>query len=220
MRRRGFTLIELLVVIAIIAILAAILFPVFAKAREKARQTSCLSNVKQLMLGVLSYAQDYDEMLPAHYYGPAGSAVTYPGGGTSTGLMWYWMIQPYVKSINLFDCPSARLRWTGNYTGGSMYGYSRYIVSNPSLGYYKNPSNDFVLGDTDYVQGTASPLSYVVYTNAQENTYVSDRHNDGANIGLLDGHAKWYKIRTYPHDLGLGQPAVAHVAGDVLFSPN
>jgi len=62
--RRGFTLIELLVVIAIIAILAAILFPVFAKAREKARQTSCLANVKQLMLGILSYAQDYDERLP------------------------------------------------------------------------------------------------------------------------------------------------------------
>ncbi|MFH1910322.1 MAG: prepilin-type N-terminal cleavage/methylation domain-containing protein, partial [bacterium] len=63
-RKRGFTLIELLVVIAIIAILAAILFPVFAKAREKARQTSCLSNLKQIDLAVLQYAQDYDEMMP------------------------------------------------------------------------------------------------------------------------------------------------------------
>ena len=66
MSRRGFTLIELLVVIAIIAILAAILFPVFAKAREKARQTSCLSNVKQLGLGLMMYAQDYDEKLPSY----------------------------------------------------------------------------------------------------------------------------------------------------------
>jgi prepilin-type N-terminal cleavage/methylation domain-containing protein len=70
MKTRGFTLIELLVVIAIIAILAAILFPVFARAREKARQTSCLSNVKQLTLGILMYAQDYDERLPFGYNGP------------------------------------------------------------------------------------------------------------------------------------------------------
>ncbi len=72
MRRKGFTLIELLVVIAIIAILAAILFPVFARAREKARQTSCLSNLKQLSLGVLMYAQDYDERLPMLYFNTGG----------------------------------------------------------------------------------------------------------------------------------------------------
>ena len=75
MKRSGFTLIELLVVIAIIAILAAILFPVFAKAREKARQSSCLSNVKQIMLGVLQYCQDYDENLPigtSYWYAPDG----------------------------------------------------------------------------------------------------------------------------------------------------
>ena len=68
MKRRGFTLIELLVVIAIIAILAAILFPVFARAREKARQASCSSNQKQIALGILMYAQDYDEAFPGFYY--------------------------------------------------------------------------------------------------------------------------------------------------------
>ena len=88
--RKGFTLIELLVVIAIIAILAAILFPVFAKAREKARQASCESNLKQLALGMLMYAQDYDEKLPANW-GPA----CWPTG-LKTGLWWYAAVYPYV----------------------------------------------------------------------------------------------------------------------------
>ena len=93
---KAFTLIELLVVIAIIAILAAILFPVFAIAREKARQTSCTSNLKQLGLGVLQYVQDYDE-----YY-PAGQFATQYGPGCG----WVGQIYPYVKSNALFTCPS------------------------------------------------------------------------------------------------------------------
>src|SRR5215213_6382824 len=110
--RRGFTLIELLVVIAIIAILAAILFPVFAQAREKARQASCLSNCKQMAMGVLMYVQDYDEtMLPywddpgkpvanRYYYAPGKS---YPEG------VWHCfneIILPYVKNRQVFWCPS------------------------------------------------------------------------------------------------------------------
>ena len=93
-RRGAFTLIELLVVIAIIAILAAILFPVFAKAREKARQTSCLSNEKQIGLAILQYVQDSDEMMPLrdNLYLPWNS--------------WRVNIQPYVKSVDVFKCPS------------------------------------------------------------------------------------------------------------------
>jgi prepilin-type N-terminal cleavage/methylation domain-containing protein/prepilin-type processing-associated H-X9-DG protein len=97
MKRSGFTLIELLVVIAIIAILAAILFPVFAKAREKARQTSCASNLKQLGLGFVQYVQDYDEMYPS------GSVST--GGWGAYGVGWAGQIYSYVKSVGVYQCP-------------------------------------------------------------------------------------------------------------------
>src|SRR5262245_218992 len=93
--RRGFTLIELLVVIAIIAILAAILFPVFAQAREKARQATCASNLKQITLGVLMYVQDYDETFPVW-----DSAV-------ATALDWPDQVQPYIKNKQVSGCPDA-----------------------------------------------------------------------------------------------------------------
>ena len=99
--RKGFTLIELLVVIAIIAILAAILFPVFARAREKARQASCTSNLKQIGLGFLMYVQDYDGRLPDCLMGR-------DTGNWSIMVPWYWAIMPYVKSTDIFVCPSAR----------------------------------------------------------------------------------------------------------------
>src|SRR3979409_1025464 len=98
-RRRGFTLIELLVVIAIIAILAAILFPVFAQAREKARQTSCLSNTKQMMLGVKMYTQDYDETSLWRWYMPNTN-------GTGTNFCWEEVVLPYIKNQDIFICPS------------------------------------------------------------------------------------------------------------------
>ncbi len=95
MNRRGFTLIELLVVIAIIAILAAILFPVFARAREKARQASCQSNEKQLALAMLMYVQDYDERLPMRWVERGSDDIYIPD-----------MIYPYVKNAQIFECPS------------------------------------------------------------------------------------------------------------------
>src|SRR6201990_2055763 len=95
--RRGFTLIELLVVIAIIAILAAILFPVFAQAREKARQTSCLSNEKQMGLSLIQSSQDYDETFPV------GFVLGAPSGWLN--LSWPVFVQPYVKNLGVFACP-------------------------------------------------------------------------------------------------------------------
>ncbi len=108
---QGFTLIELLVVIAIISILAAILFPVFGRARENARRTSCLSNQKQIGLGVMQYTQDYDEALPAVTYLDTCRASSAPGGAyninVSNGLLSYPItLQPYIKSYQVFSCPS------------------------------------------------------------------------------------------------------------------
>ncbi len=115
--RSAFTLIELLVVIAIIAILAAILFPVFAQAREKARQTSCASNQKQLVLGVLQYVQDYDETFPLTLFNnDTPSSVTTPWDATPTAnpnarkSFWSNAVEPYIKAFGVYSCPSTEER--------------------------------------------------------------------------------------------------------------
>jgi prepilin-type N-terminal cleavage/methylation domain-containing protein/prepilin-type processing-associated H-X9-DG protein len=106
MRQKAFTLIELLVVIAIIAILAAILFPVFAQAREKARQTACLSNVKQIGTGAYMYAQDYDEVLPRNAYADPPRVMEGNHFVDCSSPRWMDVIQPYIKNTQLFNCPS------------------------------------------------------------------------------------------------------------------
>ncbi len=130
--RMDFTLIELLVVIAMIAILAAILFPVFAQARENARQAACLSNMKQLGLGLSMYAQDYDEVLV-----PLGIQVPAPPDAivsSTTATWWPDLIQPYIKNRALFTCPSRQKASIGmNHSEVGRWLVGSWTKSSPAL---------------------------------------------------------------------------------------
>ncbi|MBC8101179.1 MAG: prepilin-type N-terminal cleavage/methylation domain-containing protein [Cytophagales bacterium] len=132
-RKNAFTLIELLVVIAIIAILAAILFPVFAQAREKARQSACLSNARQIGTAVQMYTQDYDDsIVPQHTSTCAAPGCTLPNGSVRAGvLLWNHLLTPYVKNYGVFNCPSYRrldeFSYEGQYLLETSYGYNGMI---------------------------------------------------------------------------------------------
>lgn len=152
--RFGFTLIELLVVIAIIAILAAILFPVFAQAREKARSISCLSNEKQIGLGIIQYQQDYDEKNPGGLNG-------YGGGSGYAG-----QIYPYVKSTNVFKCPSDPTNF-GDYAAASLALNSNTALANP-----KRPSCD-TNGDSISIAGYSSPAKTILLFEVMNSSYYN-----------------------------------------------
>ena len=205
--RRGFTLIELLVVIAIIAILAAILFPVFAKAREKARQTSCLSNEKQLMLATLQYVQDYDERFPVRWH------------SLNTSFRIPCMIYPYLKNAQILACPS----WSDPYTFAAPLGNikSSYFWPGGSPAHVGSPCA--TCGDTcgqnyflfDGYRGVSlAQLEYpantiaiaerrtdsahmdwdnAVHTGAEAFSVNPSyqAHNGGNNYAFSDGHVKW-----------------------------
>jgi len=189
MRRRGFTLIELLVVIAIIAILAAILFPVFARAREKARQTACLNNVKQLATSTLMYIQDYDEM----FYGNNNAPCTYtlPGGGISPSLnmLWPYQLYAYVKNAQVFNCPSSQQRWDPNaYDATFGYGFNDLYLNRVALAVCQVPAEQIMLADSTYYL-----VDWDTSATGDNHTFPATVHNDGANCAFVDGHAKWQK---------------------------
>lgn len=212
--RRGFTLIELLVVIAIISILAAILFPVFARARENARRASCQSNLKQLALGLMQYVNDND-----------GRVLLSNGDGNfvnATRNQWD-SVQPYVKSTQLLQCPSAtnfRDPWApGNEFRRPQYGFpymptstTNYICATvetsanvpvPMVDLFPEVSRTCLLGETQsnsddnyknygWAGGqfqAVAPRTGFVWLNWK-------RHFDGANYCFLDGHVKWLKHST------------------------
>ena len=223
--RRGFTLIELLVVIAIIAILAAILFPVFDKAREKARTASCQSNLKQLATAFLMYAQDYDEMTCCISLAWPDTHTTYtmnPMGQCASALFnyhsslgwwysWPFMIYPYVKSEQLFRCPSSTYNCYGVSYGMAQLGCNGTGARTDLFGAPKlladftKPAQTFMF--TDKQQGGGP--QYVMSDSSGGPGYYACafRHNDGLNCAFVDGHVKWFKSNRGPIGYGWHDPS-------------
>ena len=193
-RKFGFTLIELLVVIAIIAILAAILFPVFAQAREKARAIACLSNTKNIGLAAMMYSQDYDEeTLPAHM-GYADSELGYGASGVYNGpgatgsvadwkRYWHYIIQPYIKNYNILVCPSLSAPqgpdWADDaerVRGNKGIGYgindpmTRWDASGSSMASYTRPADTVMFADAGALVPTGRPDGDMWSQNAQART--------------------------------------------------
>jgi prepilin-type N-terminal cleavage/methylation domain-containing protein/prepilin-type processing-associated H-X9-DG protein len=193
----AFTLIELLIVIAIIALLASILFPVFSRARENARRSSCLSNQKQLVLSALQYAQDYDERLVL--VGVNGSPINY----------WFQRLQPYIKNNQILFCPSDTITNSGNNPGANNISYC---------------SNFYFITDPNNASGVGPTVSLAAINNVAETVYYAETTNDravgsakwqcraaagsstppaaphleGGNFAFFDGHTKWYP---YTHSI-------------------
>ncbi|MCX7642950.1 MAG: prepilin-type N-terminal cleavage/methylation domain-containing protein [Armatimonadetes bacterium] len=206
--RVGFTLIELLVVIAIIAILAAILFPVFSQARGKARQSSCLSNTTNIMKALLQYANDYDERLPIPR---TGNPRTRPDGLTNgcwTGWWFSWrmVVQPYVRNEQIFICPEAAgvaHRETSNWDGrglradllnGGTYGMNNRFCGCcgtrnwQPIANIKEPALQIVVGESRIAD--TSIWCHASLRNWPWYCFLVP-HFRGAHYGYLDGHVKW-----------------------------
>ena len=201
---RGFTLIELLVVIAIIAILAAIIFPVFSSVRENARRTACLSNEKQLGLAFTQYTQDFDELLPSQSCGPAGANkmgwILYSTFGTVGTDPVYDVTQgsiySYVKSKQLYLCPddgagkSAGNSYATNSCLAGANACSVGVDTGKSLAAITSPTQTMLLCEEIDAAGQNSATDDA-YFLLGANT-LQNRHRGGCNIAFVDGHAKYY----------------------------
>jgi prepilin-type N-terminal cleavage/methylation domain-containing protein/prepilin-type processing-associated H-X9-DG protein len=212
-KRRGFTLIELLVVIAIIAILAAILFPVFARARAKAQQNTCLSNVKQLMLGCMMYFSDYDQKTFTYGAIQNGSMAGSPGEGIAAPYAVY----PYVKNAQIYLCPINLTNLGANNVPpvGPDWSYiwNQAITSfsyNSSIDKCTYPGEMWAFGERSIGErqtsiATVRPPCDAYNTNGR----IGKPHNEGLNVAFLDGHVKWlsYNNRLWDGDGTCTTPA-------------
>ncbi len=196
--RRGFTLIELLVVIAIIAILAAILFPVFSRAREQARKAVCMSNEKQLSMAIMMYIQDWDEAFPPVRFG-AGRPCWDPA---PIYVSWRTLVQPYVKNWNVFDCPSfpewaCSEEWRNGYPGAPQYmdyqvNGNQFCYSDTRrvwrLSHFERPA-ELVFVQEGGLQCAPDTGTWCNWVFKRETAI----HGGGKNYIFADGHVKWLK---------------------------
>lgn len=207
-RLRAFTLIELLVVIAVIAILAALLFPVFAKAREKARQASCASNMRQLALAFTQYTQDNDELMPGLTDGDGGAGVA--GGWMFTRTFQtetvpaifdptQGSLYPYVKSKGVYVCPDDGK----GQSSGESYAVNSCTATDlsplephagKSLAAFDAPAAMMLLAeeDSDYKPDHLTGSTNDAYFSLYWDDGISVRHTGGSNVTFVDGHTKWY----------------------------
>lgn len=227
--RHAFTLIELLTVIAIIAVLAGIIFPVFAQTREKGRQIACASNLRQLGMAILQYTQDYDEQLPGTYNGDYGIDSAYNRIG---GWIYYnefaqnnpnrkvfdpklGSIYPYVKNERIYICPTDG----GGETIGNSYAMNScvaepaadatvFFIAGKPLAKMANPTGTMLLSEEENpASGHSTNDGYLALNFGSGGDSVTDRHSKGSNISFVDGHVKWYRSdNVHPAGLQTGIP--------------